>query len=204
MVFWVQWTSPCCQWSTVICSRFAPLAWVEGDYLFPLILWSTLGTVNTAVGCGPCCRSYVWGPQGVPALPPRSPHIAPGCGVWSPSSRAGRHSCGDDLCPLQGFQLMPADLSPSHILSEVNSSSHISPEELDLLSWMLSFARGLQTTPRIWRTSHPYPQTADCWDSGPALWSWKWGQPQPTGDQGRNSLKCCGGAATRPGCLLMS
>lgn len=32
------------------------------------------------------------------------------------ASRASLHSCGDDLCPLQGFLLMLADLSPSHIL----------------------------------------------------------------------------------------
>lgn len=88
--------------------------------------------------------------------------------VLQAASRAGLHSCGDDLWPLQGFQQTLADLPPSHILSEINSSSHISPEELDLLFWMLSLAKGLQTTPRAWRTSHPYPQRAVCWDSGPA------------------------------------
>lgn len=81
VVFWMQWTSPCCQWSTVICSRLARLPWMVGDCLFPLILWSPLGIVRSC-GLWPvlpelgCLR-----PSGSPC----SPHPAPGWGVWSPS-----------------------------------------------------------------------------------------------------------------------
>lgn len=63
---------------------------------------------------------------------------------------------------------------------------------------MLSLARGLATSPKGWRAYHPYPQTLSAGIQGQLSGHVREGSPCPTGDEGRNSLKCWGGLPRRP------
>lgn len=78
----MQWTSPCCQWNTLFCFKVNSFGLDAGRLFIYFDAWSIQGIVSTAVGRCLCCRK-LWCLGN--SVPPCSPHIAQGWGVWSPS-----------------------------------------------------------------------------------------------------------------------